>query len=99
MPNEIAVILNISAGGDDKKALVDNLTAMFRSGGFDACVTLASSGPQIIEAVRHAARQKPWAVVAGGGDGTMNAVASILVGSGSLSGFCRWGRLIISPKI
>lgn len=93
MPNQIAVILNISAGGDDKKALGDNLTAMFRSGGFDACVTLASSGPQIIEAVRRAVRQKPWAVVAGGGDGTMNAVASILVGSEIALGVLPMGTL------
>ena len=94
MSNPIAVILNISAGaGDDKKAVADNLTAIFRSGGLDACVTLTSSGTEIFEAARHAARQKPRAVVAGGGDGTINTVASILVGSNIALGVLPLGTL------
>jgi len=93
MANPIAVILNISAGADDKKAVADNLTAIFRSGGLDAHVTLTSSGAEIIEAARHAVRQKPRAVVAGGGDGTINTVASILVGSNIALGVLPLGTL------
>ena len=93
MANPIAVILNISAGADDKKAVADNLTAIFRSGGLDAQVTLTSSGAEIIEAARHAVRQKPCALVAGGGDGTVNTVASILVGSNIAFGVLPLGTL------
>ena len=93
MANPIAVILNISAGADDKKAVADNLTAIFRSGGLDAHVTLTSSGAEIIEAARHAARQKARVVVAGGGDGTINTVASILVGSNIALGVLPLGTL------
>ena len=56
-------------------------------------VTLSSSGAEIIEAARHAARQKPWAIVAGGGDGTINAVASTLVGSNIALGVLPLGTL------
>ena len=93
MANPIAVILNIAAGADDKKAVADNLTAIFRSGGLDAHVTLTSNGGEIIEAARHAVRQKPCAMVAGGGDGTVNTVASILVGSDIAFGVLPLGTL------
>lgn len=80
MPNRIAVILNAAAGADDKQTVADKLTELFRSGGLDARVTLAASGTEIIAAARRAAPEKPLAIVAGGGDGTINAVASTLVG-------------------
>ena len=81
MPSPIAVILNASAGADDKKNMVDDLGRLFSDGGLDAQITLAPSGTHIIEAARRAATEKPRAIVAGGGDGTMNAVASVLVGT------------------
>ncbi len=93
MPNRIAVILNVSAGADDKKAVADNLTAIFRSGGLDARVTLAPSSAEIIEAARRAAREKLRAIVAGGGDGTINTVASTLVGSEIALGVLPLGTL------
>ncbi|MGH7874240.1 MAG: diacylglycerol/lipid kinase family protein, partial [Candidatus Binatia bacterium] len=48
---------------------------------------------EIIEAARDAARQKPLAVVAGGGDGTINAVASMLIGSEIALGVLPMGTL------
>jgi diacylglycerol kinase family enzyme len=93
MPNRIAVIVNVSAGADDKKAVADNLIGIFRSGGLDARVTLAPSGAKIIEAARLAAREKQRAIVAGGGDGTINAVASRLVGSDIALGVLPLGTL------
>jgi len=93
MSNRIAVILNLSAGADGKNEVADNLTGIFRSGGLDARVTLAASGAEIIEAARRAAREKPRAIVAGGGDGTINAVASTLVGTDIALGVLPLGTL------
>lgn len=94
MSNRIAIILNAAAGaGDDKKAVADHLTEIFRAGGLDARVTLAANGGEIIEAARRAGSEKPRAIVAGGGDGTLNAVASTLVGSDIALGVLPLGTL------
>jgi diacylglycerol kinase family enzyme len=94
MPKRIAIILNAAAGaGDDKETVADHLTEIFRAGGLHARVTLATNGGEIIEAARRAASEKPWAIVAGGGDGTLNAVASTLVGSGIPLGVLPLGTL------
>lgn len=83
MPSPIAVIVivNASAGADDKKNIADHLSGLFSDRGVNARVTLAPTGADIIQAAHRAASEKPRAIVAGGGDGTMNAVASVLVGT------------------
>jgi YegS/Rv2252/BmrU family lipid kinase len=79
MPSRIAVIVNAAAGAGYTKEWADSLVGKFRTGGIEADVTLARSGDEIVEAARHAVNEKPQAVVAGGGDGTVNAVASALL--------------------
>lgn len=91
--SKIAVILNASAGSGCTRELADSLVEKFAAGGLAASVTLARDGSQLIEAARDAVARGMAIVVAGGGDGTMNAVASALVGSDTAFGVLPLGTL------
>jgi len=64
-----------------------------RAGGLQAQVMLARSGADIIEMAREAARAHPHIIAAGGGDGTISAVASVLVGTEIALGVLPLGTL------
>ena len=89
---QIAVILNASAGGGCNAQLASSITDQFGAHGLSVDVTLAASGDEIIEAAQRA-RERMQIVVAGGGDGTMNAVASALVGTDIALGVLPLGTL------
>ncbi|MFN2453736.1 MAG: diacylglycerol kinase family protein [Pyrinomonadaceae bacterium] len=93
MPSSIAVILNATAGADDKKDVAEKLAEHFQAGGLDARVTLARSGTEITEAARQAVNEKAKIIVAGGGDGTINGVASVVVGTDITLGVLPLGTL------
>lgn len=61
--------------------------------GLDAAITLAQSGADMITTAELALRDGAPIVVAGGGDGTINAVASVVVGSGTPFGVLPLGTL------
>ena len=56
-------------------------------------MTVAHGGEQIIAAAQQAVQQGARTVVAGGGDGTVNAVASVLLGTGIALGVLPLGTL------
>lgn len=89
----IAVIINGSAGSghDEQKAIA--LREQFSAQGIDARVTLAGGGAEMIAAARDALEGGLQIVVAGGGDGTINAVASVLAGTGVAFGVLPMGTL------
>jgi len=65
----------------------------FSSHGLDARVTLAAGGQEMTAAARAALAEGLTTVVAGGGDGTVNAVASVLAGSAARFGVLPMGTL------
>jgi diacylglycerol kinase family enzyme len=79
--DKIVVIINASAGLGYCGGWAAALEEKFRSHGVEADITLAKSGKQMIERAAEAVADGASTVVAGGGDGTINAVASNLVGS------------------
>src|SRR6266511_4943051 len=89
----VTIILNASAGGSEKEAVRDRLVEMFGSSGRAAQICLARSGKEIVELAGHAARQAGGTIVAAGGDGTINAVASALVGTDTPLGILPLGTL------
>ncbi len=89
----IAVIINGSAGSGHDDAQADALRAKFSSHGLDARVTLAASGADMIDAAKAAVAEGLAIVVAGGGDGTINAVASVLAGTETSFGVLPLGTL------
>lgn len=93
VPSQAVVILNASAGGGCGAGLADSLVHKFQAHGLSVQVTLAASGDEMTEAARRAIKQGVQIVVAGGGDGTMNAVASVLVGTDIALGVLPLGTL------
>ncbi len=93
MRSTFIVIINAAAGTGHESALADKLTAIFAANGAAAEIVLAHGGNEIIGSARAAVAQRPDAVVAGGGDGTISAVASMLVGTGMPLGVLPLGTL------
>jgi diacylglycerol kinase family enzyme len=89
----VTVIVNGSAGNGHDDATARELKEKFAGAGFDAAIVVASSGDEMIAAARRALEQGARLVVAGGGDGTINAVASVMAGSGVPFGVLPLGTL------
>ncbi|HEU5436704.1 MAG TPA: diacylglycerol kinase family protein [Telluria sp.] len=69
------------------------MRARFAAAGLDADITLAQCGDDMIAAANAALTRGAPMVVAGGGDGTINAVASVMVDSGMPFGVLPLGTL------
>jgi YegS/Rv2252/BmrU family lipid kinase len=90
---EAIIILNGSAGSGCDAEFAGKLADKFQAQGLSVHVTLAASGEELIETAKRAVTQGVKTVVAGGGDGTLNAVASALVGSDTAFGVLPLGTL------
>jgi diacylglycerol kinase family enzyme len=95
MSSPVCVILNALAGAPAKAhdALCQRLLDLFQSQGIHPCVSLASSGTEVSSLARRAVRDRYQRIVAGGGDGTINAVAAALVGTDVALGVLPLGTL------
>ncbi|HEV2915808.1 MAG TPA: diacylglycerol kinase family protein [Pyrinomonadaceae bacterium] len=93
MSSHPAVIINATSGANAKESERDRLADIFAARGLRASITLAQSGADIVELARRAVREDCNPIVAGGGDGTINAVASALVGTRKLLGVLPLGTL------
>jgi diacylglycerol kinase family enzyme len=79
MPSHPAIIINASSGTDDKEQARAALAGALQARGQEALIWLARSGEELLAYARRAVSEDCCPVVAGGGDGTINAVASVLV--------------------
>lgn len=93
MASPVAVIINAKAGGKHDANWAAGLTEKFRDVGMAVAVTLAADGDAMLATARAALAAGANMVVAGGGDGTLNAVASTIVGSGCALGVLPLGTL------
>lgn len=80
-PSGLTCILNSTSGCHPGPEVHEKLSRIFAENGTPARIIIASSGAEISELARRAAKEKSQIIVAGGGDGTVNAVASELMGS------------------
>lgn len=85
------VIVNAAAGSGYSSDSLPKLQAAFAAAGAEARMLPAGSGSEIAEIARKEARKGPAVIVAAGGDGTLNAVASALVGTGTALGILPLG--------
>jgi len=90
---QVAVIINAHAGGGHAEELAQRVTDGFRRHQVEARVTLAADGTALIDAARAALEDGADIIVAGGGDGSVNAVASVVSGSQAAFGVLPLGTL------
>jgi len=93
MTAEIPVIVNAKSGADDEGKDAESIEAAFRAQGLQARVTVLQSGQDIAKLVQQAIAEGARLVVAGGGDGTINAVAAELLDSDTTLGVLPLGTL------
>lgn len=89
----IVCILNGSANSNKAEAYCNEIARHFRSKGCEAKVHIARNGNEIPHLARTAVAQGATIVVAGGGDGTISAVASELVNTQTALGVIPMGTL------
>jgi diacylglycerol kinase family enzyme len=94
-PVRVEIILNASAGSGGQEEARRTLAEIFAAeSDLEAHVSLAGSGEEIVSLARRAvADPQVQIVVAGGGDGTVNAVATELVGTDKTLGVLPLGTL------
>jgi diacylglycerol kinase family enzyme len=74
-----AIVLNDSSGSGDCAASAKRLEEIFAAAGREPRIMVARGGGKLREAVESAIKDGCETLVAGGGDGTINAAASVLV--------------------
>ena len=75
----LTCILNCASGSCSGPELREQLSRIFAEIGTPARILLAPSGAQVSELARRAVQENSQVIVAGGGDGTLNAVATELL--------------------
>ncbi len=75
------MVLNAGSGSGGAEEASTTLEGIFRAAGREVRITLAHGGEEIERACRQAVDERCDALVAGGGDGTINAAANVAVGT------------------
>ncbi|MEO7760883.1 MAG: diacylglycerol kinase family protein [Casimicrobiaceae bacterium] len=92
--SEIPVIVNARAGTAAATGIsADDLRELFGRAKMHAEVLEAKNGSELAQFARAAVARKPRMIVAGGGDGTINAVAAHVAGTGIPLGVLPLGTL------
>ena len=86
MPLRLDVIINASSGASDKEAARSLLASLFAESGIEATISIARDGKEIVELARRSMGGDAQTIVAGGGDGTINAIASFVAGTSKTLG-------------
>jgi YegS/Rv2252/BmrU family lipid kinase len=78
----VYVIVNASAHSDGAAHVASELNRFFEAAGIRIEIKLAKSAKNFLEEVSAAIQREPSTIIVGGGDGTLNAAAGLLIGSG-----------------
>jgi YegS/Rv2252/BmrU family lipid kinase len=89
----IKIIVSAGAGRGNNREVCDRLTTIFNENQTEIDLSLAHSGGEVHELSRDAAHGAYKVIVAAGGDGTVNSVASAVVESDKILGILPLGTL------
>ncbi len=87
------VIINSASGTNTTDDLLKDIEQMFAGEGVDARIHQASFGDDINKLAQRAANTDAEIIVAGGGDGTLNSVATAVLASNKILGVLPLGTL------
>ncbi len=87
------VIINSASGTNTTEDLLREIQQGFTSEGVDARIHLATDGADIDVLAQRAANTDAEIIIAGGGDGTLNSVASAVLSSNKILGVLPLGTL------
>ncbi len=87
------VIVNAGSGTDDKSGVRQQLADAFAAAGINARIRVARNGDELVSLGRQALRSGAQTIVAGGGDGTISAIAAIVAGTEARLGVLPLGTL------
>src|SRR5262245_43796477 len=91
---KVAVVLNAGSGAElHHNAPVEQVAELFHEHQVEADVKLAHGGEELIELARRAAESDHEIIIAGGGDGTISAVASEVIKTNKTLGVLPLGTL------
>ncbi len=93
MPHKITAIINAGSGSVESEATKRKLEEAFAANGLDAEILLAKDGSEIVEMAKKAAQSDAEIICAGGGDGTVSAVASAIFNTDKILGVLPLGTL------
>jgi YegS/Rv2252/BmrU family lipid kinase len=93
MSTPIEVIINAGSGSVECETVEKQLNELFEQNGTPAKIHLAQNGAEIIDLAKKAVKGDAEIIVAGGGDGTISAVASELLGTEKTLGVLPLGTL------
>jgi diacylglycerol kinase family enzyme len=89
----IEVILNAGSGDGNRDDARDRLGDAFKRTDLEARISVARTGSEAIALAQHAARSEADTIVAAGGDGTVNSVASAVLETGKTLGVLPFGTM------
>jgi YegS/Rv2252/BmrU family lipid kinase len=87
------IIINARSGFSDKEEVRRQLSDIFSASGVTADISIAQNGAEVSKLARTAAGENWRVIVAGGGDGTINAVASAVIRAEKTLGILPLGTL------
>src|SRR5690349_10926018 len=90
---QMEVIVNVGSGTDDKSDVRQQLTDAFAAAGINARIRVARSGDELMSLGRQALASGAQTIVAGGGDGTISAIAAIVADTEAQLGVLPLGTL------
>jgi YegS/Rv2252/BmrU family lipid kinase len=93
MSSPIEVIINAGSGSVESEETKRQLVELFRENGVEANIRLATGGGEIVGFAEEAAKSDAEIIVAGGGDGTISAVAGEVIKTKKTLGILPLGTL------
>lgn len=90
---KIAVIVNSRSGPGHESGIAERLKNAFAAAGAEAQISMAADGAEVLRLAQAAAKSDADVVVAAGGDGTVNSIASALIETDKILGVLPFGTM------